>query len=347
MRKFTGFQKGVNLGGWISQCVEYTDDHYNNFITEEDIRRIAGWNYDHVRLPLDYELILDDNGFFLPSGFRHIDDCISWCKKYGLNVILDLHKTKGYMFDKNAVKEPDSFFKSAPLQNIFFKIWSFLAERYGHLHDMLAFELLNEIVNPEVESAWNRIATNAIKTIRLFAPDSWIVVGGVNYNSVSAVPGIDVPVDEKTVFTFHCYEPLVFTHQKAHWVEKMPPDFEVSYPGPSIDYIREKSRLIPQASQGAIFDKSMDTLQIDENFFEYLFKPALETAEKKNVPLYCGEYGVIDRAPVEDTLRWLDDIHKALEKHGIGRSLWNYKAKDFGLADSHYDPIREAIISKN
>lgn len=347
MNTFTGFKKGLNLGGWISQCVANTEEHYNNFITEKDIEQIAKWNYDHVRLPIDYEIIMSEDGFFLPSGFRHIDDCISWCKKHGLNIILDLHKTKGYMFDKDAVKDPDLFFHDKALQDVFVKIWCFMAERYGKYSDFVALELLNEIVNPNLQDDWNRIATRAFKEIRQFAPDSWIVVGGVNYNSVSAVPGIDVPYDEKTVFTFHCYEPLVFTHQKAPWVEKMPPDFDVSYPGPSIDYIREKSRLIPQARHGAIFDKDMDDLQLDENFFEYLFKPALDTAEKKNVPLYCGEYGVLDRAPVEDTLRWLNDIHKALENHGIGRALWNYKQKDFGLADSHYDPIREAVVSKN
>lgn len=347
MRKFEGFQKGLNLGGWLSQCNEYSENYYSTFITEKDIEQIAKWNYDHVRMPLDYEIILDDNGFFIPEGFKHVDDCISWCKKYNLNVIIDLHKTKGYMFDTNAVKDPDLFFHSVPLQNTFIKIWSFIAERYAQYSDFVAYELLNEIVNPKLQPEWNKIATRAFKEIRQFAPDTWIVVGGVDYNSVSAVPGIDVPADEKTVFTFHCYEPLVFTHQKAPWVYKMPSDFECSYPGPSIEYIREKSRLIPQACHGAIFAESMDKLKMDENFFEMLFKPALDTAEEKNIPLYCGEYGVVDLAPAEDTLRWLNDIHKALEKHGIGRALWNYKNKDFGLADEHYDSIRDAVISQN
>ena len=36
MRTFTGFQKGVNLGGWISQFAEYDEQHFNSFITEED-----------------------------------------------------------------------------------------------------------------------------------------------------------------------------------------------------------------------------------------------------------------------------------------------------------------------
>ena len=40
MKKLEGFQHGINLGGWLSQCV-HTREHYDSFIGEEDIRRIA------------------------------------------------------------------------------------------------------------------------------------------------------------------------------------------------------------------------------------------------------------------------------------------------------------------
>ena len=36
MKKWNGYQKGINLGGWFSQCV-YTEEHYDSFIKEEDI----------------------------------------------------------------------------------------------------------------------------------------------------------------------------------------------------------------------------------------------------------------------------------------------------------------------
>lgn len=345
MMKFTGFEKGINLGGWISQCKEYTKEHYDSFICKKDLENIKNLGFDHVRLPVDYNVIMTDDGKFLEEGFSYIDRGVEWAEAYGLNVIVDLHKTCGYMFDTNAVPNPDAFFFDKGLQDIFIKIWEKIAARYASKSDMVAYELLNEIVNPALEKEWNEIATRAFKAVRALAPESWIVVGGVDYNSVSAVPGIKVPVDEKTVFTFHCYEPLVFTHQKAPWVVDMPADFEVSYPGSSIEYIREKSRLIPQARHGAIFAESMNNLKIDDNFFTSLFEPALKTAEKIGVPLYCGEYGVIDRAPAEDSERWFNDIHRALEKHGIGRALWSYKKMDFGLMDAHYDAIRSAVIN--
>ena len=50
MRKFEGFQRGVNLGGWVSQCVSRDKEHFDTFITKKDIEQIAGWGLDHVRL---------------------------------------------------------------------------------------------------------------------------------------------------------------------------------------------------------------------------------------------------------------------------------------------------------
>ncbi len=49
-----------------------------------------------------------------------------------------------------------------------------------------------------------------------------------------AVPGSiqewEAEDNEKVVYNFHCYEPMVFTHQGAYWVDKMPRDFRISYP---------------------------------------------------------------------------------------------------------------------
>ena len=78
--------------------------------------------------------------------------------------------------------------------------------------------------------------------------------------------------------------------------------------------------------------------------FEVLFAHAVKTAEERGVALYCGEYGVIDQAPVEDSLRWIKDINSAFDKMGIGRALWNYKNKDYGIVDEHYAAIRDELV---
>ena len=61
-------------------------------------------------------------------------------------------------------------------------MWKRLAIRYGKYSEMLAFELLNEIVEPEVAEAWNGIALQAIDVIREITKDTWIIFGGTMYN---------------------------------------------------------------------------------------------------------------------------------------------------------------------
>ena len=96
MRILEGYVKGVNLGGWLSQCGRnYNEEHYNTFITEKDIDLIASWGLDHVRLPVDYNVVQEENGDFIESGFRHIDDCIRWCEARNLKIVLEKEKNIG------------------------------------------------------------------------------------------------------------------------------------------------------------------------------------------------------------------------------------------------------------
>ena len=191
----------------------------------------------------------------------------------------------------------------------------------------------------EVADAWNKIASEYIRMMRQIVPDSYIVIGGVCYNSVTTVPLLDIPLDEKIVYNFHCYEPAVFTHQGAYWVDNMPSDFRIHYPVSLKEY-REcaASMKLSKELTGAIYAEGIS--EPGEAFFEDIFAPALEKAGKDNVPLYCGEYGVIDLADGDDKLRWLKDIHAVMNRHGIGRALWNYKQKDFGIEDEAFSGIR-------
>lgn len=102
MRRFNGYMHGIDIGGWLSQC-DYSKEHLDNFITEEDIKRIKGWGCDHVRVPVDYNIFQDENGF-IESGFNYVQKCIDWCGNNGINMILDLHKTMGFSLTRLRLK---------------------------------------------------------------------------------------------------------------------------------------------------------------------------------------------------------------------------------------------------
>ena len=316
MKDFKGYKKGVNLGGWLSQC-KHTYEHYDSFISEADIENIASWQADHVRLPVDYNLLEDESGNVIERGYSYIDNAVKWCKKYGLNLIIDLHKTAGYSFDKG--ENESGFFDSPALQERFMKLWERIAERYAVNDGTIAFELLNEVTEQRFSDTWNGIIKSCIERIRRYAPKTVILVGGYWQNSPDAVPDLEAPYDDKVVYNFHCYDPMNFTHQGAYWVDGMDTAFRMG------------------------FDKCDPAVTAE--FFMERFSRAADAAEKNGTVLYCGEYGVIENARPEDVLKWFKTINAAFEKMNISRAAWSYKQMDFGLADSRMDGVRDELVN--
>ena len=97
--KKLGFTRGVNLGGWMSQC-DYSEERLERFITERDMAQIASWGLDHVRIPVDYNVFENEDGSWKDSGFARLNRAIVWCRQNGLNTVIDLHKTAGFSFDQ-------------------------------------------------------------------------------------------------------------------------------------------------------------------------------------------------------------------------------------------------------
>ena len=123
-----GFYRGVNLGGWFSQC-DYSKERLDHFITEKDIDVIAGWGMDHVRIPMDYNVLENADGSLSAEGFDRISRAVGRCTQRGMKVVLDLHKTAGYSFD--ADENEGGFFHSAAYQERFYRLWEGLAQRFN------------------------------------------------------------------------------------------------------------------------------------------------------------------------------------------------------------------------
>ncbi len=339
MKKWNGYQHGIDLGGWLSQC-DHTKERYETFIVESDVEKIASWGLDHVRVPIDYELVEDEAGNEDPSGYVYIDRVVNWCEKYGLNMVLDLHKTYGYSFDKGENEE--GFFENEAYQERFIKLWERLAKKYGNIGERLAFELLNEVTDKSYCDTWNRVSTECIKRIRVIAPDVKILIGGYWNNSIEALKDLLPPYDENIIYNFHCYEPLIFTHQGAYWIDAMDTNFRLPITATYKEMDEMSKKYINIASIS--FDDLDPNGTLDVAYFEKYFAEAVRIAEERNVPLYCGEYGMINLATPEDTLKWYELIHEAFEKFGIGRAAWNYKEMDFGFIDDHMKDVLDKVV---
>ncbi len=337
----TLFQVGLNLGGWISQYPAYDHQHFKTFLTRSDIQRIADWGMDHVRLPVDYPVLEEDDrpGVYKDSGFDYIESCLDWCQQSGLRLILDLHKAPGFAFDD---LDRTTLFDNPAKQDRFLKLWSAIAHRFaGRLDDALAFELLNEIVLPD-SRPWNELVRQAIARIRLIDPARLLVVGGNYYNSASELQNLELIEDSNILYTFHYYLPLTVTHQKAPWVAPLAEyDRALDYPGQQAVGLEAVLKGYPEG----IFHLDHEVgVCFDQDYLQALLQPALDFSGRIHQPLYCGEFGVIDRAPLSTRLNWTRDFIELLNQFGIGRAYWTYKALDFGLVDEDGKVVDQELV---
>lgn len=288
--------------------------------------------------PIDYELLQHPDFELKETGFSRLELYAKWALKNNLNIVLDLHKTSGFSFDK---KEGESgFFCDKVYQDNFCKLWEIIAQRFAQ-YSNIAFELLNEVTDIQYKDKWNAICERCISGIRKSDPRTLILIGGCNYNNISSVKDLPVLHDDCIVYNFHLYDPLIFTHQGAYWIEQMDEQFRMDFYSSTADYLAFSNQYIGAGHEWNIHPDSI----MGEAYFDSLIATAVEVANERNMYLYCGEYGVIDRAHPNERLEYLRCISQVFMKYNIGRALWNYKGLDFGLIDETYDSIRKDVIT--
>lgn len=358
MAIFKGYMHGIGIGGWLTNFkrlqfipIELSRDittgdreHFETYITENDVRQIASWGCDHIRLAFDYLLLEDEeNPFVLRAdlGFKYLDRFLEWCGKHGLNVILDLHRAAGSSCD---YYEDSSLMDDPGLQERFLWLWREIAKHYRSEGDRLAFELLNEVHVPEA-SKWSRLAKRAVTAIREISPRRKIVIGSNNYGEPAALKDLEILDDDNVIYSFHCYAPLEFTHQRApihvplalyNRYMKYPSEIE-----PYIDYLN-----FAKCDTGAY--RSLG--RMDRRYLERHLKPAFEFQAECGKALYCGEFGVIRHCDIKSRENYYRDLIALCKEHNIAYAAWNYlstpyDANRFSIVDDwDRKPLSEELI---
>ena len=327
MYKNEGYMAGTNLGHWISQYGNKSHEHFREYIKEKDLARIASWGMDHVRLPVDYFIFeRDENpGAYLENGLCYIDNCLEWCKKYKLNMVLDMHHAPGFFFSKG---DENKLMEDPETQERYISIWRFLSKRYAREKDNLAFELLNELV-AETSELWNILWPRAAEAIHEISPHRKVIVGSNKWNSADELKNLLISPNPNILYTFHMYSPFIFTHQKAGWVEQTRRYIkQVDYPVNTDEHIDFYQGNIPEHEKGIL----------DKEYLQRVIAPAVDFIEKNKRPLYCGEYGVISHASVPSAIAWVNDAADVFLEHGIGRAFWSYRGFA-GLTDTNNEIV--------
>ena len=178
-----------------------------------------------------------------------------------------------------------------------------------------------------------------INAIRSIDTKHTIVVGGSGYNSYTELKNLPVYSDPKLLYTFHFYDPFVFTHQGATWVNpSMLPLSGVPFPYNSLEM-----PACPASLKGSWIESSMNSYPANGNvnYVKTLIDNAVSFRNTRGVNVFCGEFGVyIPNSDNSDRCYWYKIVRDYLEKQGIPWTIWDYKG-GFGLFEKGSDEFFE------
>jgi endoglucanase len=316
MRK-TPFSRGFNFSHWFeARTIETL--RFNMF-TKKDFENVKSIGVDHIRVPVRVHDLVSDAGYTVaPRLLTYFDQVVDWAEELGLYLLLDNHTFN--------TRIPDG--KNETLEAALRTTWAQLAERYRNRSDRLIFEVFNEPHGISAED-WGAIQGRIIEVIRDIDAARTIIVGGVRYNSINALETIPEYPDKNLIYTFHYYDPHVFTHQGASW-DVIPLTSLKSLPFP---WDPARMPPIPDDLKGTYYENvfaEYGVLSSKESMSASISK-AVTFANTRRVPVFCGEFGVFMRNSVrEDRIRWHELTLELFRERDIGWTIWDWYG-DFGV----------------
>jgi endoglucanase len=304
------FSRGFNFSKWF-EARTFQDIVFSKF-TEQDFIDVKSLGADIVRVPIAFHnFTLGDKANTLEKGLlEYLDKAVDWAEKHELYVILDNHSF-------HPINPTD-----ANIDKILLPVWEQTAEHFKARSNYVIYEILNE-PHGITDERWNEIQEASIDTIRKIDQKHTIIVGGTNYNSLDKMAKVPAYKDKNLIYTFHFYDPHIFTHQGATWNKpSLAPLSGLPFP-----FDKNKIPKPHETFVGTWVEASLNSYEEDSKLTK--LSSTLDKAEKfskeRNFPVFCGEFGVFMRqSPREDRVRWYKFICEELEKRNIPWVCWDY-----------------------
>ena len=320
----TPFKRGVNLTGWFqtsgTKQIQFTK------YTKKDFVNIKDLGCDVIRLPINLFYMTDGKPDYNidPLFYDFLDQAINWAEELNIYLMLDNHTS-----DDLASKNPD-------LETILAKVWKQMAGHYKNRSGYLLYEIMNE-PNGITTAVWGKIQQTAIDAIRSMDAKHTIVVGPSGFNTYNELNQLPFYTDTNLLYTFHFYDPFLFTHQGATWVTpSMAPLANVPFP-----YGAGQMPALPAELIGSWLNSAYNNYQQDGNVakIKQLIDVAVTFKNNRKVPVFCGEFGVYMKNS-NDAFRvsWYNEVRKYLEEKAIPWTIWDYQG-GFGLFQNGTDAL--------
>jgi len=271
---------------------------------EDDFRRIRSWGMNVVRLPIAWRYLEPSEGLYDSSYLDIIERVVSYCRKYGLYVILDMHQWNwAPRFQGNGL--PDwatygqvsqdeakaRFMRDSDTQRKLANAWKVIASKYSNDSIIAAYDLFNEanvnfslMARDEFRDSLRAFYEMLIDAIREVDPNHMIMLEPMWGNDVENMPAVD---RSNIVLSTHLYTGGTWDGTTGYAVTK-------------------------------------DELERD-------FLRGYQLARARSIPLFVGEFGVGSRG--ERAAEWVRDYCSIFDKYCVGSAWWTFWRDDssFGL----------------
>ena len=323
-RRAKALQHGINASMWFAQEPgRYNVERLRTFTTEDDLKLMRRMGFDHVRISLDaVPLLAWKNGAADGVAYMaELDRVVDAAVADGLAVIVDVHPEDEYK--KTMLTGEDN-------AEAFASLWKALAGHFAkHDPERVFFELMNEPEQTDT-ARWTDLQTRAIAQIRSVAPQFTVIASAIHWDGLQDLLAFKPLADANVIYSFHDYDPMVFTHQGASWAgDLLKPLRAVPYPSTPENVMPVLAAEPDLKSQFNVEQYGLDRWDAQRLDVEVSF--ARKWGEQNRVPVYCGEFGVHKPyANAADRARWIHDMRTALEHNGIGWAMWDYST-NFGV----------------
>lgn len=269
--------------------------------------REAGFNSVRINLHPFRHMEATNNLALRASWFEVLDWAMKHAQAQGLMVILDLHEFNTIGREPEANKEK------------FLAFWRQISARYQNAPSSVVFEILNEPSQKLTPTMWNGYLREALTIIREKNPTRTVIIGPAFWNSVDHLHELELPeADRNLIVTVHYYKPMEFTHQGAPWTNQRDKL--------GVDWLGTPEQL--------------GTIKQD-------FDKVAGWAKEHNRPIYLGEFGAYDKAPMASRARYISSVTRTAEERGWSWGYWQFDS-DFILydvkSDAWVEPILRALI---
>ncbi|WP_293788547.1 cellulase family glycosylhydrolase [uncultured Pedobacter sp.] len=300
--------RGINVS-WLEQ---YWNPKalYLNKLTDADFRLITGLGLKTIRLPVAFQhFYIQGSDLQKAKLLSDIDAVIKKAIRYRVRLVLVNHygnlRAEYLQYDTQQL----------------LALWTFLEKRYRKIScNSLYFELLNEpVVN---DQQWLPVAQQLIAVIRKMSPDRTIIIGGSNYNSMYELSRITPLPFKNIIYTFHFYEPFIFTHQGAGWIGK-----QVSTTGIPFPYQDRQMPPMAPSAKGTAGEANYKNYQNEGKAGAVHDKLLIikQWSDTHHVPILCGEYGVYRKyASGQSICNYLTVVKNELDRLAIPWMVWEY-----------------------